>query len=183
MKVRFLATIVTASALSVVYTTTAHSNPNLQTTQSNSFPVESKLKVCAGKNPCAGKNSASEIFIENGVAVRGTDVVAYFNQGKAVAGSTKYALKWKGAIWRFSSAANQNLFAKNPAKFAPQYGGYCAKAVSEGNLAPTDPQAWKIVNGKLYLNYDKTVQAEWLQDVPGNIAKANRNWPGVLARR
>jgi YHS domain-containing protein len=97
-----------------------------------------------------------------------------------MAGSNKYTYKWKGATWQFSSALNRDLFAKNPMQYAPQYGGYCAKAVSEGNLAKTEADAWKIVDGKLYLNYDQEVQAQWMRDVAGNIKKANAFWPGVL---
>jgi YHS domain-containing protein len=95
-------------------------------------------------------------------------------------GSNEYTYEWEGAIWRFASAENRDLFASDPTAYAPQYGGYCAKAVSEGNLASVDPEAWKIVDGKLYLNYSPGVQRQWLQDVPGNIAKADANWPAVL---
>lgn len=117
---------------------------------------------------------------QKGIALKGQDVVSYFTQGKPMAGSSKHTFKWKGATWQFSSALNRDLFAKNPMDYAPQYGGYCAKAVSEGNLAKTNADAWKIVDGKLYLNYDNAVQAEWMQDVPGNIKKADALWPTVL---
>lgn len=138
-------------------------------------------KPCAGKSPCASKTLQSDIYMDkNGIALKGQDVVSYFTQAKVMIGSSKYTYKWKGATWQFSSALNRDLFAKNPMDYAPQYGGYCAKAISEGNLAKTDADAWKIVNGKLYLNYDKNVQAEWMQDVPGNIKKADANWPTVL---
>ena len=80
----------------------------------------------------------------------------------------------------FASAANRDMFAKNPEKYAPQYGGYCAQGTSEGHLVVTQPDAWKIVNGKLYLNYDKKVQAQWMADIPGHIASANKNWPAIL---
>lgn len=183
MRVNYLAALAAASLLSVTVANSSYSSTNAQRVKSSEPIAQSKLKVCAGKNPCAGKTANSEVFTENGIAVRGTDVVAYFTQSQAVKGSDRYTYKWKGATWKFSSAANRDLFASNPTQYAPQYGGYCALAVSEGNLAPTDPEAWKIVDGKLYLNYDKTVQAEWLKDIPGNIAKANLNWPGVLAKK
>ncbi len=150
-----------------------------------SNPCAGKSNPCAGKaNPCAAKKTsrAPEIYMENGVAIRGTDPVAYFKQGKVVVGSPEFEYQWQGATWRFSSAQNRALFAQNPQQFTPQYGGYCAMAVSEGNLAPTDPNAWKIVNGKLYLNYDKSVQAEWQKDIPGRIALGDRNWPQVLEK-
>ena len=82
-----------------------------------------------------------------------------------------------GAKWYFASAANRDAFAKNSQKYAPQFGGYCAWAVSQGYTAGIDPEAWKIVDGKLYLNYSKSVQKMWEQDVPGNIRKGNENWP------
>jgi YHS domain-containing protein len=118
-----------------------------------------------------------------GNAVKGYDVVAYFTQGKPVAGSSDHEVEWNGATWRFASAEHKNLFAKNPAKYAPQYGGFCAFGVSRGYAVGIDPEAWKIVNGKLYLNYDRDVQVEWVKDIPGYIAKADQNWPKIVAER
>lgn len=97
-------------------------------------------------------------------------------------GKDEYTVEWNGTTWKFASAANRDKFTANPEQYAPQYGGYCAKAMSEGNLAPVDPDAWKIYEGKLYLNFNKDVQAQWVRDIPGNIAKANRHWPGILNR-
>ena len=114
------------------------------------------------------------------VAIDGTDPVAYFTEGKAVKGSSGFTHRWKGAAWRFKNAANRDAFAANPEKYAPQFGGYCAWAVSRGNTADIDPEAWKVFRGKLYLNYSKSVQAQWVEDIPGNIAKAEGHWPGVL---
>src|SRR5512135_2769630 len=88
-----------------------------------------------------------------GVAIRGYDPVAYFTESKPVEGSKQFTFEWQGATWRFASAANRDLFAKTPEKYAPQYGGYCAYAVSQGHTATIDPQRWRIVDGKLYLNY------------------------------
>ncbi len=144
---------------------------------------------CAGKNPCASENpcaaksnSAPKVYIESAsnLAIRGTDPVAYFTQSKAVKGNSQYEYKWNGATWRFSSKENMALFAANPEQYAPQYGGYCAKGMSEGNAVSTDPDAWKIVDGKLYLNYSKGVQRQWLRDVPGNIALADGFYPKAL---
>ncbi|WP_239112631.1 YHS domain-containing (seleno)protein [Halomicronema sp. CCY15110] len=125
----------------------------------------------------------TEVYVENGsdLAIRGADPVAYFTEGEAVAGVAEYEYEWNGATWRFSSAENKTAFMADPVAFAPQYGGYCAKAMSEGNLASVDPRAWKIVDGKLYLNWSKEVQAQWLEDVPGNIEKADEVWPTVLS--
>lgn len=115
-----------------------------------------------------------------GVAIEGTDPVAYFTEGRPVAGKREISFDWNGATWRFASEENKAKFAADPERFAPQYGGYCAWAVSEGYTAPTTPEAWNIVDGKLYLNYSKPVQAQWQDDIPGHIASANANWPKVL---
>jgi hypothetical protein len=86
-----------------------------------------------------------------------------------------------GANWRFASAENRDRFAADPERYAPQYGGYCAYAVSEGTTADIDPEAWKVVDGKLYLNLSKDVQKLWEQDIPGYIEKADANWPEIRA--
>jgi YHS domain-containing protein len=116
-----------------------------------------------------------------GVAIEGTDPVAYFEEGKPVEGSSEFEHEWLGATWRFASAENRDAFAADPEKYAPQYGGYCAWAVSQGYTAKIDPAAWKIVDGKLYLNYSPEVQTEWSGDIPGNITKADGNWPKIKA--
>lgn len=116
------------------------------------------------------------------LAVGGHDPVAYFSEGRPVKGERQFTLKHLGAEWRFASAANRDAFAAAPEKYAPQYGGYCAWAVSQGYTASGDPQFWKIVGGKLYLNYDADVQKKWEADIPGFIAKADRQWPAVLGK-
>jgi len=115
-----------------------------------------------------------------GVAINGYDPVAYFADGRAVEGSADITADWQGATWRFSSAQHRDAFLADPEKYAPQYGGYCAFAVARGYTAKTDPDAWSIVDGKLYLNYSQGVRATWSQDIPGNISSANANWPKVL---
>jgi YHS domain-containing protein len=117
-----------------------------------------------------------------GVAIKGYDPVAYFTSAKPTKGSSDHTFEWNGAKWHFASAANKDLFAAAPEKYAPQYGGYCAWAVSNGYTAPIDPDAWKIVEGKLYLNYNAEVRTKWQQDVPGNIQKADKHWPEVLKK-
>jgi YHS domain-containing protein len=112
-------------------------------------------------------------------AIDGYDPVAYFEQGKPVEGDSDYAYEWMDATWYFASAENRDRFAADPEKYAPQYGGYCAWAVSQGYTAKIDPDAWAIVDDKLYLNYSKSVQSQWQQDVPGNIAKGDANWPAI----
>ncbi len=120
---------------------------------------------------------ADKVNSDGGAAVRGTDVVAYFTEGKAVAGSPQFLHSWNGAEWRFASSANRDAFAAEPGKYAPQYGGFCAWAVSQNYTAPVDPDAWHIIDGKLYLNYSRAVQLRWRLDTAGNITKANANWP------
>ncbi len=117
-----------------------------------------------------------------GGAIKGYDPVAYFTEGKAVKGSKEFTYEWNGATWRFSSAENRDLFAGNPEHYAPQYGGYCAWAVAQGKTAGIDPAAFQIVEGRLYLNYSRKIQERWAKDIPGNIAKADENWPALLAK-
>jgi YHS domain-containing protein len=114
-----------------------------------------------------------------GVAIKGYDVVAYFQQGQPSKGSAAFTHQWMGATWWFTSAENRDRFVASPERYAPQYGGYCAYAVSQGHTASIDPEAWKIVDGKLYLNYSKGVQKKWSEDVPGYIKKGDANWPGL----
>lgn len=135
--------------------------------------------LLASPAPALAKPEINKSFL-GGVAISGVDAVAYFTDAKAVIGTSKFSHQWKGAEWRFKNAANRDAFAKTPGKYAPAFGGYCAWAVSQGYTAGIDPEAWKIVRGKLYLNYSKGVQAQWVEDIPGNIAKAESNWPGVL---
>lgn len=116
------------------------------------------------------------------LAVHGYDVVAYAMDGAAVRGRSEHEFRWSGAVWRFATAAHRDQFEKEPARYAPQFGGYCAWAVSRGYTADVDPQAWKIVDGKLYLNYSKRVQRMWEQDLRGNIARGMANWPSVLGK-
>lgn len=115
-----------------------------------------------------------------GVAIDGTDPVAYFTEGRPVAGSPQYTVDWNGATWRFSTAANRDAFRANPSRYAPQFGGYCAWAVSQGYTASTTPEAWEIVGDRLYLNYSRGIHRRWSRDRAGHIASAQQNWPAVL---
>ncbi|MEM9292551.1 MAG: YHS domain-containing (seleno)protein [Acidobacteriota bacterium] len=117
----------------------------------------------------------------SGLALQGYDAVAYFEQERAVEGQQKFSLEWAGVTWRFLSAEHRDAFAANPERFAPQYGGYCAYAVAKGKTASVDPVAWTIADGKLYLNYSLGVRKKWRRDVPGHVAKADENWPKLLA--
>lgn len=119
------------------------------------------------------------VFSKNNIAVNGYDVVAYFTQSKAIKGVEEYAVYWKETKWLFSTASNAALFKENPEKYTPQYGGYCAYGCSRGYKAKTEPEAWSIVNGKLYLNYNLQVRDTWKKDIDNYIKKANAKWPAI----
>ena len=112
-----------------------------------------------------------------GVAIHGYDPVAYHTVGRPVEGSKAFTHEWKGATWRFANAAHRDLFAADPERYAPAYGGYCAYAVAQGGKADIDPNAWSIVDGQLYLNLNPRIQRLWQQDIAGYIARADANWP------
>ncbi len=124
--------------------------------------------------------SEPKVFTDGGFAINGYDPVGYFTDGKPVDGSDAHTLVWNDATWRFSSAENLATFEADPETYAPQYGGYCAYAVSRGYTASTDPDAWTIHENKLYLNYNRIVRSLWEVDIPGNVQKGDNNWPGVL---
>ena len=119
----------------------------------------------------------SSIYGTKDGAIKGYDPVAYFTEGKPVKGNPDLTLDWMGATWSFASPENKNLFEEDPGKYAPQYGGYCAYGVSKGGLYKIDPEAWTIVQGKLYLNYSLKIQSDWSVDIPGFIEKADAKWP------
>ena len=113
----------------------------------------------------------------DGVAIKGYDPVAYFTDKKAEMGNEMHSAMWMGAKWQFKREANKMMFEKNPEKYAPQYGGYCAYGVGVNSLFSTDPTVFTIEDGKLYLNKNKDVGMKFNEDVKGNIAKAEKNWP------
>jgi YHS domain-containing protein len=123
-----------------------------------------------------------------GYAVSGYDVVAYFDlaqapvgspQPKAVPGRATITADYNGAKFAFSSEANRQRFLANPARYVPAYDGHCAYGVAKGGKVPANPHLWRIVNGQLYLNITKNVVTFWEQDIPGNISRAEGNWPGI----
>lgn len=120
-----------------------------------------------------------QIFSKNNIAVNGYDVVAYFTESKPVKGNEDYSVTWKENKWFFSTKEHAALFKANPEKYAPQYGGYCAYGSSRGYKAKTEPDAWSIINGKLYLNYNLQVREVWNKDVENYIKKADANWPAI----
>lgn len=121
----------------------------------------------------------AEVFSTSAGAIKGYDPVAYFTSGKPEKGDPKFSFRWNDADWNFSSQKNLDAFKLSPEKYAPQFGGYCAYGVSDNHKSPTDPDAWTIVDGKLYLNYNKQVKELWSKDKPGFIMKANELWPTI----
>lgn len=115
------------------------------------------------------------------LAIKGFDAVAYFTEQRAVEGSKQFEMSWRGANWRFSSEENLAAFREEPERFAPQYGGYCAWAVSQNDTAGIDPTQFTVHNGKLYLNYNEKISNRWLADKEAFIADADRYWPQLLA--
>lgn len=112
-------------------------------------------------------------------AVQGYDVVSYQVGKRPVRGNGNFVSTHNGATYQFSSQANLKTFEKNPEKYVPAYGGYCAFGASVGKKFIGDPEVWRVVNGKLYLNLDTGIQAEWLKDVPGRIKTANAKWENI----
>lgn len=122
---------------------------------------------------------SSEVFSTDEGAIRGFDPVAYFKEARPVKGEKHFSFEWNNATWRFSSEANLEEFKTNPLKYAPQYGGYCAYGVADGHKSSTQPDAWTIVDNKLYLNYDEGVKASWMEHQTKFILKADSNWSTV----
>jgi len=120
-----------------------------------------------------------EVFVKSEEAIRGYDPVAYFKERKPVEGKKAFSFVWKDATWLFSSNENLEDFKSNPTKYAPQFGGYCAYGMMQGHKAPTSPDAWTIVDDKLYLNYNTNVRDLWNKDQKGYIDTAIKNWPTV----
>lgn len=136
-----------------------------------------------------GAAAAGEQYVDSsGYAVSGYDAVAYFDkelsedgdaQPAPTPGKASITAEWNGATWAFASEENRARFLAEPEAYAPQFDGHCAFGVAKGGKVPGDPQRWRIVDGKLYLNLQRSVQEMWLEDVPGHIAAAEANWPGI----
>lgn len=134
---------------------------------------------------------AGEQYVdETGFAVSGYDVVAYRSlkqsppgqpQPEAVPGRSDITAQYNGATFAFATKANRDAFVKNPAHYVPQYDGHCSYGVSRGGKVPANPNLWRIVDDKLYLNITDVVVGFWEEDVTGNISLANGNWPGIEA--
>lgn len=120
--------------------------------------------------------NTGEVYSVDGVALSGTDPVAYFTDKQSVKGNATITHTYKDATWHFSNAENREMFAANPNKYVPAYGGYCSYGMAYGGQYPTVPEAWVIVDGRLYLNYSKDMQSRWTEDQAKLIKAANDNW-------
>ena len=133
-------------------------------------------------DPSLAGNSVNTGYF-GGVAITGYDPVSYFTEGRAVRGVPDHAYSWLGTTWYFATPDHKELFARDPTKYAPQYGGFCSLGVSYGeSTANIDPEAWRIIDGKLYLNYSVAGGAEWEQRFAEYRAAAEAKWPGIRAR-
>lgn len=125
----------------------------------------------------------ARVFAVDGLAIRGTDPVAYFTESGPVIGDTNIWHDWAGARWTFADMQHRDMFAADPTAYAPQYGGFCAWAVAEkGQLFSTQPRNWAIVDGRLYLNFNDSVQETWNTDPEGFIARGDQRWPEIVAQ-
>ena len=138
--------------------------------------------VGSGPGLEAAPQSPVNVLAGRRVAIHGYDPVAYFVDGGPRKGKPELAVEHAGARWLFSNEANKARFAAEPEKYTPVYGGYCAYGVAQGYLVKIDPDAWAIVDGRLYLNYDHSVAETWRKDVPGYVKKANENWPRLIGK-
>ena len=125
------------------------------------------------------QTSPKEVFTTHNGAIDGYDPVAFFLEGKPVKGETRFSHEWHGATWHFASQENLDAFKADEEKYSPQYGGYCAYGTAQGHKAPTQPDAWALVDGKLYFNYNKDVQVKWIGNQKEFIETADKKWPDV----
>lgn len=144
------------------------------------FLIPSLASICFAMGSAHAAVIAPIFSTEEG-AIRGYDAVAYFKQNKPVKGKAELSYTWQGAKWHFANQANLDAFKEKPEQFAPQYGGYCAYGVAQGYAPEIDPQAYKVVHGKLYLNLSKAVLKKWQKDIPGYVKDADKNWPELKA--
>ena len=163
----FAVTLLTASVLA--------SAPVAQTQVAHAQPAQAPRAT----TPTAALATSPINIDADGVALHGYDPVAYFTAGTPTQGRREFSATHVGATYHFASAEHRATFLADPDRYAPQYGGYCAMGVTGGAKFDIDPTAWRVENGKLYLNKDPRTQRVWLRDVPGNIVKADAKWPTV----
>lgn len=133
--------------------------------------------VMLGLMLAGGAAADPAVNAPGGLGGKGRDLVAYQTERRAVRGQEAHTVVHEGVRWRFSSAANAEAFRKEPARYLPAYGGFCAYGVAQGYKVDVDPEAFTVVDGRLYLNYNRSVRSTWEKDVPGHVARADRNWP------
>lgn len=132
---------------------------------------------------CLAESKALLNLDKSGLAIQGYDPVAFFTENKPVKGRMEFQSAYHGATYYFASADDKARFDKEPAKYEPAYGGFCAYGVSRNKLVEVDPAAFQIVDGRLMLQYSKGVQKDFNKDVQGNVARANANWPGLVEKK
>jgi len=132
--------------------------------------------------PAFGQNKTLLNLDRQGIAIQGYDPVAFFTQNRPVKGRPEFESKYNGARYLFASAEDKSTFDANPAKYEPQFGGFCAYAASQGHTAPVKVEAFQIVNGRLLMQYDLGVRKEFNKDTQGNLQKADKNWPGIVQK-
>ena len=120
---------------------------------------------------------------KSGVGIKGYDPVAYFTDNQPIKGSAQFQSDSNGVTYHFASARSKAVFDANPGKYEPQFGGFCAWAVSQGYTAPIDPNAFQVVNGRLLLQYSLSVRKQFSQDTEGNLRKADANWPAIVEKK
>jgi len=131
-------------------------------------------------NPLVAQTKTLLNLKKNGLALQGFDPVAYFTENKPVKGKPEFKSTHLGATYYFASEENKTRFDKEPEKYEPAYGGFCAYGVSRNKLVEIDPEAFQIVDGRLLLQYSKAVRNDFNKDTQGNLAKANANWSGLV---
>lgn len=141
------------------------------------------LLVVALAAPAFAESKTLLNLNKEGAAIQGYDPVAFFTENKPVKGKTEFPVRHKGATYFFASKENRDLFKKDPAKYEPAFGGYCAYGVSRGKLVEIDVEAFQIVDGKLLLQYSKGVREDFNKDTKANLAKADENWPKLLEKK
>lgn len=138
------------------------------------------LMMVLAASAASAQRAASNVD-RAGLGLKGYDPVAYLTDGRPIKGQETFTATHDGVTYRFASSEHKRQFLAEPAKYVPQYGGYCAMGVALGKKLPIDPEAFRIVDGKLYLNVNKDVQRDWVKDIPGNIARADAQWPALHA--
>jgi hypothetical protein len=141
------------------------------------FAVGMVAACAAAPGKVSQTKPVESLNLRQGVALQGYDPVAYFAERAPAVGDPAIGYQWQGATWLFSTPAHREMFVADPARYAPQYGGYCAFAVSRGTTADADPGQWAIVDGKLYVNNNAFAKKLWDQDRPSNIEAGDSNWP------